>query len=76
MFRLTLIFSFLVLFLQGCATNSDNEVKISTAGTAGIFYALGNGIANVWEDEVEGVTSSACPDFIVFKLRKPGGDVR
>ncbi|WP_163969619.1 TAXI family TRAP transporter solute-binding subunit [Oceanobacillus halotolerans] len=64
--RLTKLAFFIsiVLVISGCGSDEggndgSSQVNIATAGTAGIYYALGNGIANVWSDEVEGMKASA-----------------
>ncbi|SFH27267.1 hypothetical protein SAMN05660649_04521 [Desulfotomaculum arcticum] len=66
--------SLVLLGALGCSSSSgegsDNEntdssspgkktyVNISTATTAGIYYALGNAIANMWNEKVDGLQAS------------------
>src|SRR5699024_104693 len=50
-------------FVSGCSSNSEGKsrkeyINISTAGTGGLFYVLGNGIADVWTDNIEGIDVS------------------
>ncbi|PAV31085.1 hypothetical protein CIL05_00035 [Virgibacillus profundi] len=63
LFKGSLILIAISIILIGCSSDTDsngdnNQVNIGTAGTAGIFYVLGNGIADVWSDNVAGLNVS------------------
>ncbi|WP_035571170.1 TAXI family TRAP transporter solute-binding subunit [Halonatronum saccharophilum] len=46
------------LFLVGCSANEE-FISIATGGTAGVYYPLGGAIAEVINNEVDGVNTSA-----------------
>ncbi|GAW92254.1 TAXI family TRAP transporter solute-binding subunit [Calderihabitans maritimus] len=66
--------SLVLFALAGCSGNSSDEgkevpkasssssqkthINIATATTAGIYYALGNAIANMWNEKIDGIQAS------------------
>ncbi|WP_018924908.1 TAXI family TRAP transporter solute-binding subunit [Salsuginibacillus kocurii] len=44
---------------QSSSDGEEENYNIATATSAGIYYALGNGLGQLWSDEIDGVTADA-----------------
>ncbi|MBO8168391.1 MAG: TAXI family TRAP transporter solute-binding subunit [Thermoanaerobacteraceae bacterium] len=57
-----MLFIMMFVISAGCGGGGDtNEhvINIATGTTSGVYYPLGNGLAQMWTDRVEGVKASA-----------------
>ena len=57
-FHATAVLFVLVSFF-GCKKQEAKEFVIATGGTSGVYYPLGNAIAEIWNNSVEGIHVTA-----------------
>ena len=58
--RITIIYiSLFILFLIGCGKSANKNYIFATGGTSGTYYSFGGVIANLWNNNIEGVNVTA-----------------
>ena len=56
---ITIYISLFILFVMGCGKSANKNYIFATGGTSGTYYAFGGVIANLWNNNIEGVNVTA-----------------
>lgn len=56
---ITIYISLFILFVVGCSKSANKNYIFATGGTSGTYYAFGGVIANLWNNNIEGVNVTA-----------------